>query len=67
VPARTSSTRLEEGTTVVETRQYYNGHLISMTERFRMGDDGKTLSYSQEVVGPKPEQRHKHSMEFDVS
>jgi hypothetical protein len=63
---RSSSTRMENGTTVVETQQFVNGHQISITERFRMSDDGKTLSYSQEVVGPKPEQQHKHAMEFDV-
>jgi hypothetical protein len=64
---RFTSTRLEDRTTVVETHHFCNGHQISITERFRMGEDGKTLSYSQEVVGPKPEQQHKHAMEFDVS
>ncbi len=64
---RASSTREEDGTTVVETHQFLKGHQISTTERFRMSEDGKTLSYSQEVVGPKPEQQHKQAMEFDVS
>jgi hypothetical protein len=67
VSGRFSTTRVDNGTTVVETQQFVNGHQISITERFRLSDDSKTLSYSQEVVGPKPEQQHKHAMEFDVS
>lgn len=67
IMGRFSSTRIEGGTTVVDTHQFVNGHQISITERFRMNEDGKTLSYSQLVVGPKPEQQHKHSVEFDVS
>jgi ATP-dependent Clp protease ATP-binding subunit ClpA len=66
VNGRSSSTRMEDGTTVVETHQFLNGHQITIIERFRMNDSGKTLSYSQEIVGPKPEQQHKHAMEFDV-
>ena len=65
---RFSSTRnSEDGTIIVETQQFISGHQISLTERFRLSDDGKTLSCSQEIVGPKPEQQHKHTMEFDVA
>lgn len=63
---RVSSTRHEEGAIVVETHQFLNGHQISTTERFRMSEGGEMLSYSYEVVGPKPEQQHKHAMEFDL-
>jgi len=63
---RVSSTRHEEGAIVVETHQLLNGHQVSTTERYRLSDDGKTLSYSHEVVGPKPEQQHKHATEFDL-
>jgi hypothetical protein len=63
---RVSSTRHEEGAIVVETHQLLRGHQVSTTERFRMSDDGKMLSYSHAVVGPKPEQQHKHAIEFDL-
>jgi ATP-dependent Clp protease ATP-binding subunit ClpA len=66
IDGRSSSTRMEDGTTVVETHQCLNGHQITIIERFRMNDGGKTLSYSQEIVGPRPEQQHKYAMEFDV-
>ncbi len=64
---RTSSARDEQGTVLVETQQFIKGHKISITERFRLSDDGMTISYSQEVVGPRPEQQYKHAVEFDVS
>ena len=64
---RTSSSRYEDGAIVVETHQFCNGHQISVTESFQMSGDGKTLSYSQEVIGPRTDQQHKHSMQFDVS
>jgi hypothetical protein len=48
-----SSSRTEDGTHVVETRRTIRGHEIVTVERFRLSDDGRTVSYSQEVKGPK--------------
>ena len=64
---RFTSFRQENGAIVVETQQFLHGHQISLTERLQVSEDGKTLTYSQEIVGPKPEQQHKHAMQFDVS
>ena len=64
---RFSSSREEGDTLVIETQQYYRNHQISITERIRLSEDGKRLSLSQEVVGPKPSQQHRHAMEFDVA
>jgi ATP-dependent Clp protease ATP-binding subunit ClpA len=65
---RVSSSRHDEsGDLVVETQQPLGRHRISINERFRLSDDGKKLHYYLEVVGPKPGQQHKHSVEFDLS
>jgi hypothetical protein len=64
---RFTSEREENGAVVSETQHFHHGHQISVTEKFRLSEDGKKLLYSQEIVGPKLEQQHRHSMEFDVS
>jgi hypothetical protein len=65
---RVSSKRHDEsGALIVETQQSLGPHRVSLNERFRLSDDGKKLLYSLEVVGPKPGQQHKHSVEFDLS
>jgi Clp amino terminal domain, pathogenicity island component len=60
-----SSTRVEDGAVVVETHRIHRGHEITLIERLRLSEDGKTLAYSQEIHGPKKEFRHE--IEFDVS
>ena len=60
-----SSTRMENGTMIFETRRIHKGHQITLIERVRVSDDGKTLHYSQELLGPKRE--HTWSMDFDVT
>jgi len=65
-----SSTRMENGTMVFETRRIHKGHHIILIEKVRVSDDGMTLHYSQELHsqelrGPKGE--HSWSMDFDVT
>jgi hypothetical protein len=59
--------RTQDGSIVVETRQSIGPHQVSVKEQFQMSPDGKKLRYVHEVTGPRPEQRHAHSYEFDVS
>ena len=60
-----SSTRMENGTMIFETRRIHKGHQITLIEKVRVSDDGKTLHYSQELLGPKRE--HTWSMDFDIT
>ena len=60
-----SSSSLENGTMIFETRRVHKGHRITLIERLRVADDGKTLNYSQELRGPKGE--HRWSMDFDIT
>jgi len=64
---RTSTIRREpDGTIVTETRQSIGPNRLSVRERFQVSPDGRKLRYSHEVTGPRPEQRHTQSYEFDV-
>jgi Clp amino terminal domain, pathogenicity island component len=60
-----SSTSMENGTMVFETRRIHKGHQLVLIEKVRVSDDGKTLHYSQELRGPKGE--HSWSMDFDIT
>jgi Clp amino terminal domain, pathogenicity island component len=61
---RRSFSRREDGVEVVETHHLRDGCEITLIERFRLSEDGKTLSYTQEVTGPgKSEQ---HTIDFNV-
>lgn len=60
-----SSNRFEDGAQVFETHHFHEGHEITVTERFRMSEDGSVLSYSQEITGPG--QSLQHAVDFDVS
>jgi hypothetical protein len=60
-----SSSSMENGTMIFETRRIHKGHRIRLIERVRVSDDGKTLHYSQELRGPKGE--HSWSMDFDIT
>jgi len=60
-----SSSSMENGTMIFETRRVHGGHQIRLIERIRFSDDGKTLHYSQELRGPKGE--HKWSKDFDIT
>ncbi|MEX2262234.1 MAG: Clp protease N-terminal domain-containing protein [Bryobacteraceae bacterium] len=55
---RYSSSWIEGGANVIETQ-------ITIIERLRLSDDGRTLSFSQEIAGPKQTQRY--TIDFDVS
>ncbi len=62
---RHSRSRIEDGVEVVETRHLRDGCEITVIERFRLSEDGKTLTYTQEVTGPgKSEQ---HTIDFNVA
>jgi hypothetical protein len=62
---RRSFRRMEEGAEVVETHHLREGCEITLIERFRLSEDGKTLSYTQEITGPgKSEQ---NTIDFEVS
>jgi len=62
---RFSFSHSEEGTPVVETHHFHEGHEITITERLRMVDGGKALSYTTEIVGPdgKP---HNQEITFEI-
>jgi hypothetical protein len=61
---RRSFCRMEDGVEVVETHHLRDGCEITLIERFRLSEDGKTLSYTYEVTGPgKSEQ---HTIDFNV-
>jgi len=60
-----SSSSMENGTMIFETRRIHKGHQIRLIERIRFSDDGKTLHYSQELHGPKGE--HSWSKDFDIT
>lgn len=58
-------TRWEGETAVTETIHAHGPCQITLTERFTLSDDGKTLHYSIEIRGPK--QSEQHSIDFDLS
>jgi hypothetical protein len=62
--SRRSSTRFEDGVEIVETHHYRDGIEIILTERFRLSEDGKTLSYTHEVAGPGNSEQH--TIDFQV-
>jgi len=64
-PGQFSSTHGDDGTLVIETNRFYQSHKITLIERLKVSDDGKTLQYSQELRGPKKE--HQFTIDFDVS
>ena len=57
--------RLENGARVTETHRFFQGHEITIIERLRISEEGKMLSYSQEIHGPK--QDHSFEIDFDIS
>jgi ATP-dependent Clp protease ATP-binding subunit ClpC len=60
-----SSSSMENGTVTFKTRRVHKGHKITLIEKLRVSDDGKTLHYSQELRGPKGERSW--SMDFDLT
>ena len=59
------SPRREDGPEVVETHHRYKGHKITPIGHFRLSEDGRTLSYTQEIKGPGKSAQH--TIEFDIS
>jgi Clp amino terminal domain, pathogenicity island component len=62
---RRSSTRFEDGVEVVETHHFRDGIELTLIERFRLSEDGKTLTYMQEVNGPGRSEQH--TIDFNVT
>jgi hypothetical protein len=60
-----SSSSVENGTMIFETRRVHQGHRITLIEKVRISDDGKTLHYSQKLRGPKG--GHEWSKDFDIT
>ena len=58
-----SSSRMEDGARVTETHRFFQGHELTIVERLRITEEGKTLSYSYELHGPKKD----HSFEIDFA
>ena len=61
-----STSRIEDGARILETRHVYRGIEITFSQRMQLSDDGKTLSYSEEIRGPK-QQGYQSTFQFDVS
>jgi hypothetical protein len=61
-----STSRTEDGVRIFETRHLYRGIEITLSQRMQLSDDGKTLSYSEEIRGPK-QQVCRNTFDFDVS
>jgi ATP-dependent Clp protease ATP-binding subunit ClpA len=56
---------LQEGAgRVIETRRLFHGHEIVLVERLTLSEDGKTISYTQEISGPG--RSAQHTIDFDV-
>jgi ATP-dependent Clp protease ATP-binding subunit ClpA len=61
---RFSASTIEDGTRVVESHTFIQGHAIRVVERMKVSEDGKTLRYSVEVKGPG--QEHRHEIDFPL-
>lgn len=62
---RRSSSRVEDGVEIVETHHFRDGIEITLIERFRLSEDGKTLTYTHEVTGPGNFEHH--TIDFNVT
>jgi hypothetical protein len=62
---RYTSTRKEDGATVVETHHFFRGQEITVTQRFQFAEDGKTLTLFEEAA--HGQQRYRNTMEFEFS
>lgn len=61
---RYSSSRFENGAEVVETHHFRDEIEITVIERFRLSEDGKRLSYTQEISGPG--ESFQHTIDFEI-
>ena len=52
------------GAAVSETHHFFHGHEIILIERLSLSEDGKTISYIQEVRGPG--KSINHTIDFEV-
>ena len=60
-----SFNRPEGDTAVTETHRFHHGHELTITERLRMGEDGRTLIYTHEITGPGGKQERREIV-FDI-
>jgi hypothetical protein len=49
---------------VTETHRFFEGHELTIIERLRLKEEGKVLSYSQEIRGPSRE--HHFDIDFEI-
>jgi hypothetical protein len=61
----TSHSRIEDGTSVLESLHFYDGHEIAVVERLKVAEDKKSIRYTHEAKGPKGEM-HVNEIVFDV-
>jgi hypothetical protein len=59
-----SSSRMEDGVRVTETRRFIEGHEINTLERIDVNQEKKLLSWSQRIRGPKRE--HHFDIDFEI-
>jgi ATP-dependent Clp protease ATP-binding subunit ClpA len=61
---RYTTTRKEGAAEISETHHFLNGHEVVLIERLSLSEDGKTLSYTQEINGPGKSAHH--TIDFDL-
>ena len=44
---------------------FHDGHEVTVTERWGVGDDGKSLAYENEIIGPNGK-AYSQKLSFDV-
>jgi hypothetical protein len=59
-----SSSRIEDGARVSETRRFIEGYEINTLERVRIDREKKLLSWSMKILGPKRE--HHLDIDFEI-
>jgi len=55
----------EDGAHLTLARRYFRGKVLEIVERVSLSDDGKLLTYKQEVTGPTGE-RSTHQAQFSM-
>jgi hypothetical protein len=63
---RFSFSHWEQKTNVIETHHFHESHEITVTERPRMDDDGRTLVYANEILGPNGK-THRQEIAFEIA
>jgi hypothetical protein len=59
-----TSTRRESGATVIEVHYFVRGSEITITQSFRLSEEGKTLTVSEEAI--HEQQRYRNTLDFEL-